>query len=132
MEHASILQREPDFHAASTTDRVELVAVALEIRGVCSTMARLGQPFVPDRMPGGADGGNMATMLEHGIVPGSDTQAAPAIRNSAKIIHGHGAQIVEMAGVVIVAAHAIHQLASGNMGQETLPQGRNAGTGFRP
>jgi len=31
-----------------------------------------------------------------------------------------------------MAARAIHKLASWNMRQETLPQGRDAGTGFRP
>src|SRR3954453_10783103 len=129
---ALLLHRHPDLEAAIAGCGIEFFVIALEVRRVCGLQAGGGQPLIPDRVDGAADRGDVICVGEHGIAVLRDTDATEAAAEIGKIGDLDPGDIVEIAGVVAVAANAVRHLADArwNVGHvlvEALPHPRDDG-----
>src|SRR5580692_2580465 len=123
--------RDPDLETAITRDRVEMFVVALEGRRVGDFQAGCRQPMVPDRIDGVSDGRDVVAVGEHRITLLGNPDTRERTRQIGEIGDLNARNVVEIAGIVAVAANAIGDFA-GAMGNivdrlmKALPLARNA------
>src|SRR5882757_4023918 len=132
MTRKLLLDRHPDLQSAIAGQRIEALVVALEVRRVRDGHAGLRQPAIPDRVDGAADARDVVLVGEHEIFLRRDPDQGELARQLGEIRDLDAGDVVEIAGVVAVAADAIGQFAelTGNVGAllvEIVPLVRNAG-----
>src|SRR6185312_12331950 len=120
------LDGNPDLQAAVAGDGVEILAVALEVGCVDALLTGCWQPFVPDRAPGAAYGGNVTAVSEHGVPLRCDAHPTEFARHAGEVGDFDAGDVVTVACVVAVANHAVGDLADligyvAKVRQETLP-----------
>ena len=126
---------DPDLQPAIAGGRIEFLVIALEVRRVGGFHARSRQPVIPDRVHGAANGRDVRSVSKHDIALFGDPHA-PGIRAAVRRSRCFDAgNVVEIAGIVAVAADAIGHLAdpAGDVVDdlvEALPQVGNAGALF--
>src|SRR5258708_31892832 len=103
---ASRLDRYPDFEATHSGLGIELIAVALEMRGNGYLVPRFRQPLAPDRHDCAADGRDVLAMGKHGIFLRSGPYAAEGGGKIGKIRDFHACDVIEIAFVVSIAGNA--------------------------
>jgi hypothetical protein len=103
----SRLDRHPYLNAARSGRRVEILAVALEVRRIRDLMTGFRQPLVPDGVPGAPDRGNVVAMGEHHISVFWNPRAVPIRGNPGKVGYLDTADVVKVTRVIAVAAHAV-------------------------
>src|SRR5215475_7984622 len=102
-----LLHRHPDLEAAIAGLGIELFVIALEVRRVRGLQPRGRQPLIPDRVDGAADRGDVVGVGEHRIALLGDADATEAARKVGEIGDLDAGDIVEIAGIITVAADAI-------------------------
>src|ERR1700688_2758428 len=124
--------RHPDLEPAITGERIEILVVALEAGRIRGLQARGRQPVIPDRVDGAADGRDVVGMGEDRIALCGNPHLRKFARQVGKIRHFDTGDVVEIAGVVAVAADAVSHLPdpSGNVVHrlmKAVPLAWNAG-----
>src|SRR3984957_11779967 len=103
--------RDPDLKTAIARDRIEMFVIALEGRRVGDFQAGCRQPMVPDRIDGVTDGGVGGAGGEHGITLLGHPDTRERTRQIGEIGDFNARDVVEIAGIVAVAADAISDFA---------------------
>src|SRR3954470_5636284 len=99
-----IFHRHPDLQPAIAGGAVELLVIALEVRRVRDLEAGLRQPLIPDRADGAADGRNVFGVAEHDIALCRNPHAGELPRQVGEVGNLDAGDVVEIAGIVAVAA----------------------------
>src|SRR5262249_53906928 len=103
----SAFDRHPDLEAAIAGDRIELLVIALEVRRIRDLMPRRRHPVIPDGVDGPPDGRDVITVGEDRVFLRWDSNAAELARQVGEVGDLNAGDIVEIAGVIAVAADAI-------------------------
>src|SRR6266404_52732 len=127
-----LLHRYPDFEAAIASERIELLVVAFEEGRIGRFQSGSRQPLIPDRVDGAANGRDVVAVVEHRISLFGDPNAAEFARQVGKIRYFDAGDVIEVAGIVAVAADAVSHLPdpAGNVRHglvKALPLAGNAG-----
>src|SRR5450432_2189941 len=127
--------RHPNLQPAIAGERIEVFVVALEVGRVGCLQARRRQPLIPDRVDGAANGGDVVAMAEHRVALFGDPHTGELAWQVGKVRHFDTGDVVEIAGIVAVAADAVSDLAdpAGNILDrlmKALPLAGNGGAGF--
>src|SRR6202023_1332149 len=128
-----LLDRYPNLEAAIAGERIEILVITLEVGRTRRFQSRRRQPVIPDRVDGTANGRDVVAVGEHRISLFGDTNAAELARQVGKIRHLDAGDVIEVSGIVAVAAHAVRHRANpaGNVLDrlmKALPLARNAGS----
>src|SRR5208282_2704356 len=132
------LDRYPDLVTAHACFPVEFLVVMFEEGGVDSLVARLREPFCPDRHADAMDGRNVFAMGKYGVALGGNAQSRKFSGEVGESGHLYAGEIVEISIIVHVVTDAKRppplqapprrkNLPSdvAEMGLEALPQSRN-------
>src|SRR5947209_13385987 len=124
--------RDPYLQTAIARQRIEFFVIALEIRRIGSGQAGRRQPVIPDRIDGAPNGGDVVLVRENSISRFRNPDAAEFARQIGKIRDLDAGDIVEISGIVAVAADAVGDLADPvgdlcNLLAEALPLTGNGG-----
>src|SRR5579872_2437701 len=123
--------RHPDLETAIAGRGIEALAVTLEIGRIGDPQAGRRQPVIPDRVDGATNARDVLAMREHGIFLLGDAHAHEGPRQVGEIAHLDARDVVEIAGIVAIAADAVggRSNATGNVIHglvEALPEAGNA------
>src|ERR1019366_6274712 len=121
----------PNLKATIAGARIEILVVALEV-------GRIGrQPVIPDRVDGAAYGRDVVAVGEDRVSLLGNANAAEFARQVGKVGHFDAGDVVEVSGVVAVAADAVSHLPdpAGNVLDglmKALPLAGNGGAAALP
>src|SRR6202022_1393662 len=102
-----LLDRYPNLKTAIAAERIEILVITLEVGRVGRFQARRRQPVIPDRVDGPANGRDVVAVAEDRVSLFGDANAAEFARQVGEVRHFDAGDVVEIAGVVAVAADAV-------------------------
>src|ERR1700712_3890068 len=108
---ALLPHRNPYLQPAIAGRRIELLVVALEGRRIGRLEAGHRQPVIPDRVDGAADGRDVFGVGEDRVFLFGNPHPRKFARQVGKIRDFDAGDVVEIAGIVAVAANAISNVA---------------------
>src|SRR5215469_3425742 len=132
----SRLNGNPNLEPARAGLRIELLAVALELRTLSRLQPGFWQALVPDCVERPPHGRDMVRLPEHCVLLGRNPDAAPILRDPAEVRYLDTRDVLRIAGVIAVANYAIGGAADLSLDvpkvwPETLPLRRDVRAGLR-
>src|SRR6201987_2359302 len=127
--------RHPYLEPAMAGRGIKLLVITLEGRRVRHPEAGVRQPVIPDGINGAPDRGDVVLMGEHRVSLRGDAHAAELARQGGEVGDLDAGDIVQIAGVIAIAADAIGDGPDPVRNVPVLlmkaaPQQRNAGAAF--
>src|SRR6202035_4929441 len=124
--------RHPDLQSAIAGDRIEFLVIALEVGRIRGLQAGRRQPVVPDRVDGAANGRDVVAMGEDRVALLGNPDPCELARQIREVGDFDACDIVEISGIVAVAADTIGDVADpcGNVRHRLMkapPLAGNAG-----
>src|ERR1700722_7507032 len=104
------LDGDPDLKTAIAGQRIEILVVALEVGRIGRFQAGRRQPVIPDRIDGAPNGRDVVAVGEDRVFLFGDAHTAEFARQIGEVGHFDAGDVVEIAGVVAIAAYAVRHL----------------------
>src|SRR5260370_34527815 len=101
--------RYPNLEAAITGKRIEVLVVTLEVGCIGCFQPGRWQPVIPDRVDGAANGRDLVAVGEDRIYLLGYPDPAEFARQIGEVSHFDAGDVVEIYGIVRVAADAVGQ-----------------------
>lgn len=108
---ALLPHRNPDLQPAIAGKRIEFLVVALEVRRVRRLEAGGRQPVIPDGVDGAADGRDVFVVGEDRVFLFGNPHAGEFTRQVGEIGNLDAGDVIEVSGIVAVAADAVRKVA---------------------
>src|SRR5260370_34780970 len=102
--------RHPDFEATISRERIEILVVSLEVGRIRRFQSGRRQPVIPDRVDGPANGRDVIAVGKARVSLFGDANAAELARQIGEVGYFDPGDVVEVAGVIAVAAAAVSHL----------------------
>src|SRR5262249_14296280 len=99
--------RNPDLQPAQPRSAIAFRAVSLERRSVSGLVTGLGERLIPDRLPRARHRRHVILVIEDRVGLRRDPQPCELGRLSGELSNLHTADVLDAAGVVAVADHAV-------------------------